>query len=376
MASKPENKPVEFEDDLDHPRKKKHSVLQIVVLILIIIMFCYLGFEAWYISSCFKPMSDKSESVVFTVEEGSSLEEVSYDLQDAGLIKSGKIGYYYAKFEGLTDIKAGGFALDKNWSMKQLYGTLVDPDASNADNLSVSIIPGDWTKHAAESIASSMGYDKNELLALWNDQNYIRSLMPKYPFLTEDMFADGVRCYLEGYFAPDTYLFKKGASMQQVTEQMLDQTLKVYDQYADKFSSSELSIHQIFTLASIIQYEGTGEMEVLKNISSVFYNRLHADMTLGSSVTVCYALDYDRDTDNWQSCEVNIDIDSPYNTYKHTGLPPGAITTFSKDALEAALEPNTTDYYYFMADVYGDGTVYFSKTIEEHDALVQKYLQK
>ena len=370
MASEPDNQ------NKKSRKRPKRSILQKVVLVLILVMLAYLGFEGWYISTCFKPVSKDSEPVMFTVPEGSTLEEVSYDLQDADLIKSGKIGYYYAKYEGLTELKSGVFALDKSWTMKKLYSTLNDASATNGDAVSVSVIPGDWAKHIADNISSALDIDKVGLLQLWNNQDYIRSLMDKYPFLTEDMFADGVRCSLEGYFAPDTYLFTKDATMQQITEQMLDGTLALYNRFADKFTSSEYSVHQIFTLASIIQYEGTADMDVLKNISSVFYNRLHSDMALGSSVTVCYALDYDRDVDNWQACEVNTDLDSPYNTYLHTGLPPGPITSFGADALEAALEPNQTDYYYFMADVYGDGKVYFSKTMEEHDALVQKYLQK
>ena len=97
-------------------------------------------------------------------------------------------------------------------------------------------------------------------------------------------------------------------------------------------------------------------------------------MPLQSSVTVCYAIDYDKQTDNWQSCEVNSDFDSPYNTYQHDGLPPGAIENAGTAALEAVLNPNQTDYYYFMADVYGDGTVYFARTLDEHNANVNKYL--
>jgi UPF0755 protein len=78
--------------------------------------------------------------------------------------------------------------------------------------------------------------------------------------------------------------------------------------------------------------------------------------------------------DDWQSCEVNTDYDSPYNTYLYEGLPPGPIQNPGVNAIEAVLNPNETDYLYFVADVYNDGTVYFSRTEEEHQALVDKYL--
>ncbi len=109
-------------------------------------------------------------------------------------------------------------------------------------------------------------------------------------------------------------------------------------------------------------------------VSGVFYNRLGIDMPLQSSVTVCYAL-YD-DFAHASDCETNADIDSPYNTYQHNGLPIGPILNPGKVAIDAALHPQESDYLYFIADIYGDGTVYYAKTFEEHSALVAKYLNQ
>ena len=97
-------------------------------------------------------------------------------------------------------------------------------------------------------------------------------------------------------------------------------------------------------------------------------------MPLQSSVTVCYALDITQD-DNWQACEMNPTFDSPYNTYMYGGLPPGPIENPGSEAINAVLNPAKHDYYFFMADVYGDGTVYYAKTLEEHEANVDKYLR-
>lgn len=370
------NRSVDFEDELDRPvRKRRHSIVQRIVLGIIVILIVCIGIGGWNVYRGFQPVSKESETVSFTVEEGSTIKSVSEDLAEQGIIASSQIGYYYAKLEGFSNLIAGNFTLDKSWDLNQIYTTLTDINAStNNTGISVTIIDGDWAKHIAENISSVTNVSYDELMALWNNQDYLRSLMPKYPFLTEEMFQEGVRCYLEGYFAPNTYQFDEDSTAEQITEKILDQTLVVYNQYADQFASSSLSTHQIFTLASIVQYEGTGDMEVLKNIASVFYNRLNTGMTLGSSVTVCYAIDFDRDNDNWQACEVNTDFDSPYNTYMHQGLPPGAVANAGPKALEAVLNPNQTNYYYFMADVYGDGTVYFSETLDQHNALVAQYL--
>lgn len=161
------------------------------------------------------------------------------------------------------------------------------------------------------------------MLALWNDEAYVRSLMSDYPFLTEEIFNSSSRILLEGYLFPETYNFFVDADADQITRKILDQTLKVYNDFADQFAQSELSIHQLFTLASIVQYEAAKPSD-MQLVAGVFYNRLHAGMKLQSSVTVCYAIDKEKD-DDWMACEVNPDFDSPYNTYRVEGLPPGPI---------------------------------------------------
>ena len=108
----------------------------------------------------------------------------------------------------------------------------------------------------------------------------------------------------------------------------------------------------------------------MKKIAGVFYNRLNEGMKLDSSVTVCYALydEYEDPTD----CEVKTDVDSPYNTYLHSGLPIGPILNPGEQAIKAVLHPTKTDDLYFLADINGDGKVYYSKTLEEHEAKMKE----
>ena len=152
----------------------------------------------------------------------------------------------------------------------------------------------------------------------------------------------------------------------------MNQFEKVYETYKDDLSSSNVSMHDIITMASMVQYEAS-TTEDMGLVSGVFYNRLAINMHLGSSVTICYAL-YDE-YKTAEDCELNANIDSPYNTYLYAGLPVGPILNPGKDAIMAALHPTENDYYYFMADIYGDGTVYYARTQEEHDANVNKYLR-
>jgi UPF0755 protein len=206
---------------------------------------------------------------------------------------------------------------------------------------------------------------------LWNNDVFLDEMIAKYEFLSEDILNPKTRIRLEGYLFPNTYEFFVSTNPRDVTIKLLDQTKKIYDKYKAQFEASDLSVHEVFILASIVQFEAS-KPEDMKKVASVFFNRLEIDMALQSSVTVCYSL---YEYDSWRDCETNSNFDSPYNTYKYRGLPVGPIMNPGEDAIVAVLDPADTDYYYFMADVYGDGTVYYAKTYAEHNANVEKYLK-
>lgn len=336
-----------------------------IILLIVIILLVVIGAIGLHIYNSLQPIQSNSETVVFTIEDNTSSKEVINNLAEQGIIRDATNAYYYARLESTTAFKAGNFELDKSWTLDQIFTTLSDNSSAAANSAKVTIVEGDWAKDAAAKFAEVTNVKADELIALWSNQTWIESEMTKYPFLTEEMFNSNVRIYLEGYLAPETYIVNKETTAEELTEQVLNQTLAVYQKYASLISKSSLSIHQIYTLASIVQYEGGGDSETLKNIASVFYNRLNINMPLQSSVTVCYAIDFDKMTDKWQACEVNSEFDSPYNTYKYAGLPPGPIENAGTAALEAVLSPNETNYLYFMAEVK-TGKVYFASTYEEH----------
>jgi UPF0755 protein len=202
-------------------------------------------------------------------------------------------------------------------------------------------------------------------------------LSKTYSVITADVKNSGTRVKLEGYLFPETYFIKADWSMQKVTEKLIAQTQSIYDKHKAEFDATKLaphnlSTHQVFILASVTQFEASKEAD-MKNVAQVFYNRLKLNMLLQSSVTVCYAL---YDYTDWRACESNPTIDSKYNTYKYSGLPIGPITNSSEAAINAVLNPTPNDYLYFIADIYGDGTVHFAKTFAEHEANINKYLKK
>lgn len=361
------------------PVKKKNKRKINITNLLVVMGICILlvlGAGFFYYTDSIKPVSEQPEVVEFVVEPGQSMKTVAKNLKNQGIIKNDFTSLVLAKLENLSNVKKGEYMLDKSWSTKEIFTYLNDPLSANANDTRITIIEGDWTKHIASKVSEKTNVTADELLALWNNKEYIQSLMGKYPFLTDEIFNNNSRVFLEGYLFPNTYDFFRDTTPEAVTEKILDQTLLIYNKYKDQFDANpkSLSLHQYFTLASIIQYEASS-IEDMKTIAGVFYNRLNSGMMLQSSVTVCYAIDIDKG-DNWMKCEANPNFESPYNTYKYKGLPPGPILNPGESAIEAVLNPTPSSYYYFMADVYGDGKVYYAETYAEHQKNVNKYLKK
>ncbi len=349
-------------------RRRRLRVGRLLLLLLIPTLLVVGVLVFFRYQRALKPMQKESEVVTFSIADGSSVKAVVSQLEAEGLIRDADFVYLYLRqHDELTDLKSGTYELDKSWDVDTIFKHLSDSANAQVDAVSVTIIEGDWAKHAAAKIAEQTNVTAEELLALWNDEAYIRSLMERYPFLTEDVFNPNIRYKLEGFLAPNTYQFYRETDARTVTEKILDQQLSIYQKYQDAITSSPYSVHELYTLASIVQYEA-GKTEDMKLIAGVFYNRLAINMPLQSSVTVCYAMDEDKG-ENWLACETNADYDSPYNTYMYPGLPPGPIINPGEDAIEAVLYPTESDYYYFMADV-DTGVVYYGRTLEEHNANV------
>ena len=182
---------------------------------------------------------------------------------------------------------------------------------------------------------------------------------------------DGSTCW-NGYLYPDTYEIYVGSSEETVIGKMLDRMNVIYGAgYTSRAEELNMSMDQVVTLASIIEKEG--KHDTFDKVSAVFHNRLDQKMALGSDVTVQYALGVKR----LVLTQSELGVDSPYNTYTHTGLPVGAICSPGDAAIEAALYPDSDyvdeGYLYFTLTDPETGELAFSKTLEEHNALVEQY---
>lgn len=318
-----------------------------------------------------KAQGSAGEIVLISVNDGDLLTDVTKTLTAHELIGEAFIFETYAKYVKITDFKVGVYKIDRGWDALTILNYITDAANAEKNDVAMTIIPGDWAKDVAKTIADLSDFTVEEILVQWNDKTYLETLDTDYTVITPELNTQGVRVLLEGYLMPETYFVDPTWSIDQFTRRILDHTESFYLDNKAAFDASQYSVHELFILSSIVQFEASKEAD-MKMVAQVFYNRLDLPMRLQSSVTVCYSLYVYTD---WRECESNATINSPYNTYKVDGLPIGPIDNPSATAIKATLNPTPNDYYYFLADVYGDGTVYYAKTYAQHQKNVEKYLK-
>ncbi len=350
-------------------KKKRTSIF--IKLIFLVLILCIIGGTVSYFTLS-APISKESEIVEFEIVSGDTVNSVLERLEKEKIISSARIDKIAVKLKGVdANLKVGNYMIDKSWEIETILNYMSDGSNAVMDSVKITLQEGIWAKEIAEKIASSTNLSKEGLLEYWNDDEVLKELINRYDVLTEDILYDDAKVKLEGYLFPNTYDFLRETTCEEVTRILLDETERVYHLYESEFNASDYSVHELLTLASIVQFE-SGKTDEMPLIASVFYNRLNIGMYLQSSVTVCYSL---YEYDDWMSCELNSNIDSPYNTYMNPGLPPGPILSMGEEAIKAVLDPAESDYYYFIGDVYGEGSTIFAKTLEEHNQNVNKYLK-
>lgn len=321
-----------------------------------------------------RPVSKTSELISFEVVQGDSSKDILVKLRSENLIRSQFFTKVKQVLMGRPKMYVGTYHLNRNWSAGDILSHMNKmTNVDGAHTVKILLKEGFWAKDMAQVISESTTVSKETLLETWNDREYVSQLVSTYEHLPQELLNnDSARILLEGYLYPDTYDFYRETTPEAITEKILDNGLKKYLELKDDMAKAPLNHHEMVTLASIVEYEANKDDD-LKLVAGVFLNRLAIDMKLQSSVTVCYSI---YDYTDWKECEsaANNQIDSPYNTYRHPGLPPGPILNPSNRALKAVLNPTPSKYLFFIADVYGDGTVYYSETFEQHQKYIDKYL--
>ena len=319
-----------------------------IVLILIISTGLYLA------SRVFLPLREDAsgDPVGIKIRMGLTVTAIAESLATYGIISNRENFIFTTRlFGNVKKLKAGSYHLHKGLSPYRAMNIIV---AGKVSTITVVIPEGLASSQIASIFSKKLELDSTKLINLINDQNFISS------------FNLSVNS-LEGYLYPDTYSFVWGITEQEAIQILVRQFHRNFsDSLKQVVRDRGWTVHQIVTLASIIEGEAIFDNE-RAIISAVYHNRLKRGMPLQADPTIQYIIpDGPR-----RLLHRDLAIDSPYNTYKYSGLPPGPVNNPGIRSIMAAIHPAEVDYIFFVAK--GDGTHIFSTTLREHLAAKAKF---
>lgn len=352
------------------------TVRKIVFLTTAIIILLVAGIFTGgylYVKGALKPLDPNSnQGIKVEIPLGSGTSDIAAILEDKKIIKDEHVFKYYVKFKNESGFQAGTYELSPSMSFNQIIKSLKTGRVHKKAVVTIPIPEGLRLTEIAAIISKQTNYSEKEVLDKANDKKFIEQIMEQYPDLvTKDVFGKKIKFPLEGYLYPATYHFyEKNPPLEEIFLTMIKKTNEIIDEYRVDINKKDMTVHEVLTIASLIEEEATKETD-RKAISSVFYNRIEARMPLQTDPTVIYAIGEHRERLTFKDY---YEVDDPYNTYLNAGLPPGPISNSGKVSIEAALYPTSTDYYYFLATA--DGKVLFSKTLEEHNEKYAEHIEK
>ena len=286
--------------------------------------------------------------VAVSIDEGMSARAIGVRLEAVGLVRSARFFEAAARWRGLANrLEAGRYRLDGSRSPSQLLDDLLE---APLQMVRVTIPEGLTRRQTAGRLRAAGLADSARFMAATES-----------PRLISDLGVEAGT--LEGYLFPETYFLPPEVTEEEIVRHMVAEFFRVLDDtLAARPPELGLSLHEAVTLASIVEGEAMAAEE-RPVIAAIFHRRLNLDRRLESCATVEFALGVQR---REPLTNADLEVVSPYNTYRHAGLPPGPICSPGRASLRAALHPPETDYLFFVAR--GDGTHEFSRTNREHEA--------
>ena len=349
----------ENEDNQGKKKKGRHSagksiIKTIIWILCIIIVSVGLAFGVIYAGADYMGIGfGRGSDVTIEIEKGMSTEQIAEELKEAGAVKIPLLFRVYAKFKHYdSQFKYGVYSFNTEAGYEAILQMLIEEGAL-AQSVKVTIPEMSSIDDIAEILEENGVCTKSDFI------NEVQNGEFGYDFI-DDIPVDNVYYRLEGYLFPETYDFYNFDSEEcahLAVEKML-KTLddKLTDGMMQKISESGYTLHEIMTMASIVELEAGGSPDEMANVAAVFYNRLESDdfTTLGSSPTRKYPYGGGK-----------------YNTYESPGLPPGPLCSPSIKSIEASIEPTEDfDYYYFVTDA--SMKFYYNKTLAEHNSTIAR----
>lgn len=349
----------ENEDNQGKKKKGRHSagksiIKTIIWILCIIIVSVGLAFGVIYAGADYMGIGfGRGSDVTIEIEQGMSTEQIAEELKEAGAVKIPLLFRVYAKLKHYdSQFKYGVYSFNTESGYEAISQMLIEEGAL-AQSVKVTIPEMSSVDDIAEILEENGVCTKSDFI------NEVQNGEFGYDFI-DDIPVDNVYYRLEGYLFPETYDFYNFDSEEcahLAVEKML-KTLddKLTDGMMQKISESGYTLHEIMTMASIVELEAGGSPDEMANVAAVFYNRLESDdfTTLGSSPTRKYPYGGGK-----------------YNTYESPGLPPGPLCSPSLKSIEASIEPTEDfDFYYFVTDA--SMKFYYNKTLAEHNSTIAR----
>jgi UPF0755 protein len=318
------------------------TIFRIAIFLIVAVMVAFI-----YLYKFPHQKSDfGNEAKYLLVKKSDTAQQIGANLEEMGAISSKGTFVFFARLLGKSQyLKVGRYVIKPHSSLSNIIGMIVRGESAPFD---VTIPEGFTLKQIANLLETTLDTDMNEFHQAVTDRHYLDSL---------NIPAGD----LEGYLAPSTYNLYYEENPRRVVSRMVAHFFELLpDSFEIKARRLGLTVHQAVTLASLVEKEARLDEE-RPIIAAVYLNRLRKGMRLECDPTVIYALG----GLNRPLLKGDLDVDSPYNTYRNYGLPPGPIANPGAKSLEAAINPSSVGYLYFVAN--GDGHHIFSYTLYDHN---------
>jgi UPF0755 protein len=315
-----------------------------------LIALLLLAVTLWLCWALLLPVTPPSPQILL-FPTGSSSHTIAAELEQAGVVRSRWAFELLRLAQPRRSLKAGEYRFVHPANAVEVFRRIARGDVL----LHPLVIPEGYNIFEIAGAVEAAGFgQKEDFLKVARDPALVRS-------------ADPVASSLEGYLFPDTYQFSRTAGAREIAVAML----RRFQHEAQRIGLEGGEMHRVVTLASIVEKE-TAQADERAQVASVYTNRLDKQMALAADPTVAYAAMLGG---RWRGTIYQSDLafDSPYNTYRHAGLPPGPIANPGAASLEAAMHPAATAYLFFVAVGDGSGRHHFTATYEQHERNVAAY---
>jgi len=331
----------------------KRMLMAVAVLLALFAVSVFAVRQVYYRN--LQPVSNSQKIVLITIETGTASSTIATMLEEKGLIRNSTIFEWYIRSHEVRDkLQAGTYALRPSMDVPEIVNILVKGKITSD---LVTILPGKRIDQIREALINA-GFDPQAVEKALKPGRYENS-----PALVDKPASAS----LEGYLYPESFQKTDNTPPSVIIAASLDEMAKrLTPSIRAAFAKQGLNVYQGITLASIIEKEVPSKADRAK-VAQVFLKRLEIGMPLGADPTATYGAII-------AGQEPSFTYDSPYNTHLHKGLPPGPISNVTESALKAVAHPATTDWLYFVSG--DDGKTYFSKTLEDHEALTERYCRK